>query len=41
VLEGRGVTPDEIVEPDAASLLAGKDPALDAAVRWITSQSGM
>jgi C-terminal processing protease CtpA/Prc len=37
-LEGRGVTPDEEVALDRASLLAGRDPVIDAAVRWIESQ---
>ena len=37
-LEGHGVEPDEVVVPDRESLLAGRDPILDAAVRWITSQ---
>ena len=36
-LEGRGVTPDEVVTPDRAALLAGRDPILEAAVRWIRS----
>jgi carboxyl-terminal processing protease len=38
-LEGHGVIPDEPVEPTREALLAGKDPFLDAAVAWITSQS--
>ena len=38
-LEGQGVTPDEVVLPSRPALLAGQDPALDAAVRWIRSQS--
>jgi len=37
-LEGRGVAPDEVVALDRASLLAGKDPVIDAAERWIESQ---
>jgi carboxyl-terminal processing protease len=37
-LEGNGVEPDEEVTLDRASLLAGRDPVLDAAVRWITLQ---
>ncbi len=36
-LEGRGLAPDEITPPTRAALLAGSDPALDAAVRWIRS----
>jgi carboxyl-terminal processing protease len=35
VLEGAGVTPDETKPLTRAALLAGKDPALDAAVDWI------
>lgn len=38
-LEGHGVIPDEPVAPTREALLAGKDPVLDAAVRWITAQS--
>ncbi len=34
-LEGAGVTPDVEAAPTRAALLAGKDPALDAAVSWI------
>jgi len=34
-LEGLGVTPDVETPPTRAALLAGKDPALDAAVAWI------
>jgi carboxyl-terminal processing protease len=34
-LEGRGVTPDEVVVPTREELLAGRDPALEAAVAWI------
>jgi carboxyl-terminal processing protease len=37
-LEGLGVTPDVIAPPDRQDLLAGRDPALDAAVKWIQSQ---
>jgi carboxyl-terminal processing protease len=37
-LEGRGVEPDEIVAPERKALLEGRDPAVDAAVRWIRSQ---
>jgi carboxyl-terminal processing protease len=39
-LEGNGVAPDEVVPPDRRALLDGRDPALDAAVRWIRSQRG-
>lgn len=38
VLEARGVQPDELVPPDRKSLLAGKDPVVEAAIRWIRSQ---
>jgi carboxyl-terminal processing protease len=38
VLEGQGVIPDEEVSLDRATLLAGKDPVIEAAVRWIESQ---
>ena len=38
-LEGRGVTPHVIVEPDRQSLLAGGDPARDAAVAWILAET--
>lgn len=34
-LEGRGVVPDEIVPLTRASLLAGEDAPLEAALRWI------
>ncbi|HTW67121.1 MAG TPA: S41 family peptidase [Bryobacteraceae bacterium] len=37
-LEGRGVTPDEETPVTREALLAGKDPALDAAVAWIKQQ---
>jgi carboxyl-terminal processing protease len=35
-LEGRGVAPDDSVTASRADLLAGRDPALDAALHWIT-----
>lgn len=38
-LEGTGVTPDEVTPLTRAALLAGHDPALDAAVRWIHQDS--
>jgi carboxyl-terminal processing protease len=38
-LEGRGVTPDEIVPLTRGDLLAGRDAPLDAAVRWISRGS--
>jgi carboxyl-terminal processing protease len=34
-VEGRGVVPDEPVPLRRAELLAGRDAALEAAVRWI------
>jgi len=37
-LEGLGVTPDVDAPVTRDALLAGKDPALDAAVAWIESQ---
>jgi carboxyl-terminal processing protease len=38
LLEGRGVIPDEAVRPTRADLLAGRDPVLDAALRWIDAE---
>ena len=44
VLEGTGVVPDEVVPLTREALLAGRDAALDAAVKWIhaaaTSETG-
>ncbi len=37
-LEGNGVSPDVDAPLTRAALLAGKDPALDAAVEWIKNQ---
>lgn len=37
-LEGRGVQPDIEVRPTREALAAGRDPALEAAIEWITSQ---
>jgi carboxyl-terminal processing protease len=37
-LEGLGVTPDVETPITREALLAGKDPALDAAVAWIESR---
>jgi carboxyl-terminal processing protease len=37
-LEGRGVVPDEIVPLDRKGLLAGRDPALQAALAWVDRQ---
>jgi carboxyl-terminal processing protease len=39
VLEGRGVIPDEPIELKRAELLAGRDPVLEAALRWIAAQA--
>ncbi|HEU0051870.1 MAG TPA: S41 family peptidase [Longimicrobium sp.] len=36
--EGAGVVPDQPAPPTRAALLAGHDPALDAAKAWIASQ---
>jgi carboxyl-terminal processing protease len=35
-LEGRGVVPDEVTPPTRAALLAGRDPALDRALQWLS-----
>jgi carboxyl-terminal processing protease len=37
-IEGAGVEPDVLVPLDRDALLAGRDPALDAAVEWIRAQ---
>ena len=39
VLEGNGVTPDEKVRQTEADLKSGRDPVLNAAVRWIVGQN--
>ena len=39
-IEGRGVVPDEPTPLTRADLLAGRDAALDAAVRWIRQGGG-
>ena len=39
-LEGRGVVPDELVPLTRESLLAGRDPALEAALEWIGRNAG-
>lgn len=39
-LEGQGVVPEEPVVLEAASLLAGRDPDLDAALRWLDTVLG-
>ncbi|HET7230679.1 MAG TPA: S41 family peptidase [Longimicrobium sp.] len=36
--EGGGVVPDVAAPPTRAALLAGRDPALDAALEWIATQ---
>ena len=38
--EGSGVVPDLAVPPTRAALLAGRDPALEAALHWIAEQKG-
>lgn len=38
LLEGRGVLPDEPVAVTRDDLLAGRDPVLEAAMRWIVAQ---
>ena len=40
-LEGRGVIPDQVVPMKRADLLAGRDAALDAALRWIDTQQSV
>ena len=37
-VEGRGVIPDEKIHPTREALLAGRDPAFEAAVRWIAGE---
>lgn len=37
-LEGRGVVPDQEITISRADLLAGRDPAMEAAVEWIVRQ---
>ena len=39
-LEGPGVIPDVAAPLTSEALLAGRDPALDAALRWIAEQKG-
>ncbi len=39
-LEGIGVVPDEPVTVTRADLLAGRDPVLNAAMRWIAGERG-
>lgn len=38
-LEGRGVLPDEVVEPTREALLEGRDVVLEGALRWISGQT--
>jgi carboxyl-terminal processing protease len=38
-IEGRGVVPDQVVEPGREDLLAGRDPILEAALDWIAKGS--
>jgi carboxyl-terminal processing protease len=38
-VEGVGVIPDEVTPLNAASLAAGRDDALDAALRWAAAQT--
>jgi len=37
-LEGKGVVPDEPVTVTRADLLAGRDPVINAAMRWIAGE---
>ena len=37
-IEGNGVVPDHVVAPSRASLAAGKDVVLDAAVEWAAAR---
>lgn len=37
-IEGSGAVPDEIVPLRVQDLVAGRDAAVDAAVRWISSK---
>jgi carboxyl-terminal processing protease len=36
-IEGEGVAPDVVVPLDRAALATGRDPVIDAALRWIES----
>ena len=40
VLEGHGVTPDVEVKLTRGALAAGRDPVIDAALDWISADSG-
>jgi carboxyl-terminal processing protease len=37
-LEGKGVAPDVVVPLDRAALATGRDPVIDAALRWIENE---
>lgn len=37
-LEGKGVNPDDLIPLDPAAMRAGRDPDLEAALRWIKTQ---
>jgi carboxyl-terminal processing protease len=39
-LEGNGVHPDEVVTLDRQGFLGGRDPILEAAMKWIRTQEG-
>jgi carboxyl-terminal processing protease len=39
-LEGDGVLPDQVVPLDVRALAEGRDPVLDAALRWIDRPAG-
>lgn len=38
LIEGTGVTPDEIVQPKRSDFIAGRDPVREAAERWLKKQ---
>ena len=37
-LEGKGVTPDDLIPLDPSAMREGRDPDLEAALRWIKTQ---
>ncbi|MFQ5491717.1 MAG: S41 family peptidase, partial [Phycisphaerae bacterium] len=39
MLEGHGVVPDQTVKPTRRALLEGRDPVVEAAIRWIQEQA--
>jgi carboxyl-terminal processing protease len=39
-IEGRGVIPDAAIPLDRRALLAGRDPAYEAAVAWLVARAG-